>query len=137
MVSKIRVFFNWVITIFLGSFICNIVISLTLKVELDYDFFWTFVAFSSIFGLIPLGILLIAQHTTNDKLGLKKRLVTIQMVSYVIISPLILLFLLNILPEGYAIFLIGLPYLIVGISLTLALPNPIHVKNEELKYFKA
>ncbi|MFK8045589.1 MAG: hypothetical protein AB8B72_08840 [Crocinitomicaceae bacterium] len=74
MVSKIRVFFNWVITIFLGSFICNIVISLTLKVELDYDFFWTFVAFSSIFGLIPLGILLIAQHTTNDKLGLKNGL---------------------------------------------------------------
>ena len=122
--TKLRIFFNWAITVFLGSLIGAIVADS----NFHPDLFVIFLAVSVLLGLIPLILGLIIQHYYLDKDSdgkkLKIKLIISQVIAYLgIFTVLIVSNSGKSFNFDYLFFLIGLPYLIVGIILTLVSTN--------------
>ena len=133
MISKKRIFFNWILSVLAGSAICT----LFAHDNFHADLFIIFLLVSTVLGLIPLTAMIVWQYRfstksiTNEKL--KIFFIATQTVCYLLIFTTLLLTNRKTLTFDLGFFLIGLPYLGIGIILTLLSSNSsVIADNEEV-----
>ena len=133
MISKKRIFFNWILSVLAGSAICT----LFAHDNFHADLFIIFLLVSTVLGLIPLTAMIVLQYRfstksiTNEKLNFF--FIATQIVCYLLIFTTLLLTNRKTLTFDLGFFLIGLPYLGMGIILTLLSSNSsVIADNEEV-----
>ena len=133
MISKKRIFFNWILSVLAGSAICT----LFAHDNFHADLFIIFLLVSTVLGLIPLTAMIVLQYRfstksiTNEKLNFF--FIATQIVCYLLIFTTLLLTNRKTLTFDLGFFLIGLPYLGIGIILTLLSSNSsVIADNEEV-----